>query len=334
MAEWDRVLQATHNKYVKGVIDETLEHRLMFWTLKKMGKIKYNQFGDQLTWRVKKAKRTLNTYDDGEQVTFQRVNLYASPALPWRGYTMEDMITKKERLMNKGDAAIFKVYDSMVESMREDFTELLNAEFWRDGNATGMTSRFHGIESIFGYTASTASYATSNESYAGITMSAVYGTNSATSYFCPCLHDEHNTVHTWASAPLTVVRYTIQGAIHGNTPKGRPTMVVTDKVRYLDFKAALQAEEEIMAGDRDMTYAGFQNVTFDGIPVTFDEDHAASCLHALNFNHIELNILGSQLIEAESEYDIGRKAFVFSMDTFGNFKINPRFQAKSADFSA
>lgn len=338
MAEWTRVLKSTHEQFVKGVANETTEERVLLSMLKKRGRMKFNQFGNVLDWRVKYKKRSLDAYSDMSPVVFKRQNLYQKAVLDWRGYMMQDAISKKERLMNRGNAAIFQLYSGMVEDMKEDFMELFSAELYVDGNATGYTDRFHGLESIFGYTACGSSgvqYVTSNETYAGLTAAGVYGTASDYSYWSPVLINENYTGYgSWATGAIKICRALLTACSKGNTKKARPDVVLTTEARYHQFLALLQAEERIIASNKELTEAGFEAVELDGRPITYDGDCPAGVTYCLNLDQIELRFLGADIVDGETGYDVTRKAFLFSLDSFGNMRINPRYQGKAKNFES
>lgn len=339
MAEFGRVLQAAHAQYLKGVDKEVVQNSILLSMLKKRNKIKTGQSGHSLTWRLKTSQRELTPTGDMEAIQFARQNLYTTATLDWRGYVMQDAISQKERLMVRGPEAIIDIWAEKVEDMREDFLDRMNVELFRDGNATGNEERFHGLDSIFdGYTAGTTAYVASNESYAGLTLAATHGTESASTPYSPHLvnakHEWDGSSTTFASQPIECVRALVSACSVGNKPSMRPDVCLTTESWYLTLLNDMQAEEQIAAKDSELTAIGFQAVQVDGVPVTWDYDCAASKMYCLNLNKIEIRLLSSQLADGETSYDHGRRAYLFSMGCWGNIKIHPRYQGLLKDFSS
>lgn len=340
MAEFTRVLKTTHQKFIKGVIDETIENSILLTMLKNRGKVTYKHSGTAYEWKLKKAQHTLAGYTDMEKVNFSRSDLYETASLAWRGYNMSDAISKKEKLMNRGAEAIINCYERLADEMRTDFADQLNAQLWVDGNLSGNEKLLHGIASITGYTTCSTgvAYAAANDTYAGLSMAATFGTAGATSFWSPAFVNEQATgIGTWASQPLMIVRRLISAATRTNNKESRPDIVITGLTRYNQFKDKLQAEERFTAGTKEVLSAGFEGIEFDGVPVVWDYDFTlggdrltagAACL---NLKKMDLAILGDQLIEGDVDYDIVQKAWLFTMDLFGNLIIrSPRHQAFSA----
>ncbi|MHC4644222.1 MAG: phage major capsid protein [Planctomycetota bacterium] len=339
MAEFARALQAATAKYLKGAANETIQNSIILSELKKRGRIKYNQSGTSIDWRIKYKQRTLTPVADMEDLQFARQNLYVSATLPYRGYRMQDAISEKERQMVKGTEALMQIWPGKMESLMEDANDRLSAELFVDGNATGNTEKFHGLESIFGAATgtSTTQWTTSSETYAGLTLAAVHGTESDSSAYSPQILEESYTDYgTWASNPTKIVRALVSGCTLRNNKRGRPDMVMTGENRYNQFKDKLASEEQIMAGPptRERTYAGLKGIAYDGVEVTWDFDCGTALAYCLNFDHIELRILTPRLWYSRSDYDHGKDAHTFSVNILGNMRINPRYQGKSLDNSA
>lgn len=340
MAEFSRAVTLATHKFVKGVNDETFQNSVTLGMLRNRGKVTFNNSGDELTWRIKKKQRTLSAVGDMNVTQFTRQDLYQKATLPWRGYEMQDMISDKEKLMCRGKEAIWNYWAGMMESMRTDWLDQMNKELFYDGNASGKENNFHGFESIFGDASTSVStmFAKCSETYAGIAMDATHGSETSTTYFSPCIVHENDDVHFpsgWTSSPLKIGR----ALISGTTVKGgklfRPDVLMMSETRFLHFKNQLTASERFTAPSPEVTKLGFKSLEFDGVAIITDfdilEGDSTEHLYCLNFDQMELNMLTSQLFVAETEKDIKQSAFLFKYKTYGNLRINPRYQGKSQD---
>jgi hypothetical protein len=337
MAEFARVLDAAIAKYLKGAANETIENSILLSRLKRHGSLVYNQSGTSLDWRIKITQRALSGVEDMESIQFTRQNLYESATLPWRGYRMQDAISRKERLMVKGKEAIIDIWGRKMRDMMEDANDRLSAELFVDGNGTGNSKRFHGLESIFGAATSTTTsqYATSSESYAGLSPTAVHGTNSTTTPYSPHLvNDTYTNYSSWATSPTEITRALISACTVNNNAKSRPDLILTTEARYLQFKDILASEEQIQAGPptRETTHAGFKGISYEGTEVVWDYDCTSSVTYCLNLKQMGLYLLTPNLWYSESGYSHAQDSYQFSVNIWGNMKINPRYQGKSADY--
>jgi len=340
MAEFARVLATSIAKYVKGAANETIQNSILLSMLKKKGRLIYNDSGKTLDWQIKHKQRDLDGREDMEQVTFERQNLYVNATLPWRGYVMQDAISQKERLMVRGNEALVQIWPNKMRSMMEDAQDKMNIQLFVDGNASGNEKKIHGLESIFAYTTSTSTseFATCNESYAGLTLNAVHGTESDATAYSPALVNEAYTdFSSWTSNPTKIARSLVSATTVKNGKKGRPDLMLTTETRYNQFKNALASEERYVVSDEkviDNLKAGFRGVMFDGVLMMWDYDCTADVTYCLNLDQIEFRCLSSDLFYSKTHYSIEQDAHLWSVMTWGNMRINPRYQGKSADYSS
>ena len=339
MAEFARILKVVTDRFVKGAPDETIQNSIILSELKKRGRIKYNLSGKALTWDLKVKQRALDAVDDMESLEFARQNIYEQLTLPWRGYRAQDVISNKERLMCKGNEALVNIWGEKMESLMSDANDRLSAELFVDGNASGNTKKFHGIESIFGAASATTTseFATSSETYAGVSPAAVHGTESATSPYSPQLvHEDYTSYSSWTTSATKIMRSLVSACSIRNNKKGRPDLAMKTESRFNAFKNLLASKEQIIAGPPTpgMLYAGAKGVAYDGVIVTWDFDCPADVTYMLNFDQIELNILSSKLWFPATGYKVETDAHLFSVNIWGNMKFNsPRYQGKSGAFA-
>ncbi|MHC4250996.1 MAG: phage major capsid protein [Planctomycetota bacterium] len=338
MAEFLRVLRTSIAKYVKGAANETIQNSPLLAMLQKRGRMIFNDSGKTLDWQIKTKQRALTPRTDMEQIQFARQNLYENATLPWRGYVMQDAISQKERYMVRGKEALVQIWPNKMRSMMEDARDRMNIEVYVDGNASGNEEKIHGLESIFGGTGTTTTeYATSSESYAGLSPAAVHGTESATSPYSPQLVQETYTgFGTWASNPTKVSRSLISACRIKNGKMGSPDVLITTESRYNEFKNALASEERYIIAEQviEGLKAGFRGLAYDGVDVIWDFDCPSARTYCLNLDQIEFRCLSPDLFYSRTEYSIEQDAYLWSVMHWGNMRINPRYQGKAADFSS
>ena len=138
--EFNRVLQSTIAEYMLGAEDLTIRNRKFLALLKSKGRITFNHSGTELNWGIRYKMRQFAGYADGDTIAFARSDTFKRANLPWRGYTLNDLVTKKEKLMNRGKPALIKYVSELVENMMEDFTQQFHRQLYIDGNARATRS--------------------------------------------------------------------------------------------------------------------------------------------------------------------------------------------------
>ena len=74
----------------------------------------------------------------------------ASQLLPYRGYSVTDMVTKREMLENRGVSQSIDVAGKMASRLQESNARAAWQEIYVDGIFPVTKNRWHGLESIFG----------------------------------------------------------------------------------------------------------------------------------------------------------------------------------------
>ena len=138
--EWVGVIHSTAPKYIKGAEDLTMRERIVFSYLKSKGRIKFNESSHTCVWDVEYSQPPIEPYADGGVLNYQRHDPMRQMILDWRGYVGTDQMTRKERLMNSGDTAIYKRYDRIIPNLMKSITDKFGSEWLIDGYAAGRRS--------------------------------------------------------------------------------------------------------------------------------------------------------------------------------------------------
>jgi hypothetical protein len=343
MAEFARVTKAAIAKYEKGASNETIDNSILLSMLQEKGRIKYNWSGTSFEKRMRVSQATLQAMTDMEPITFARENPYEETTLPWREYRMQVTISDKEKEMCKGNEMLIDIWANRVQDIKDDFKDLFSAELYIDGNATGNTARWHGLESIFGATGSCGAgtnWESCSESYAGLTLAGAHGDSpkvTAAAYSPKLLNEvstaiDPNSYTTYASAPIERWRRLISACTIRNNKTDRPDLGITTESRYIDLLNKLQAEERIMAAQEKRYYAGAVGVEVDGIPIMWDADCSSSRGYCLNLDKMEVRMLKKQFVAMRTDFDIRQNAHLTVIYAYGNLWIHPRYQGKMASF--
>ena len=369
MPEWSRIVNTTIRQYVKGETPNVLRNRKLTALLKQRGRIKYNCSGEQLDWKVRYKRAPLTGFADSDTLTFSRRNRWKTAVLPWRGYATTDSMTKKEKLMNKSVEAIVKIYDGIARMLMEDIEDQFGDEMYIDGNTAANVKRLHGIESCLGgtqtLTATTGAYRTANladktlgpsDTYAGLsTILANYG-GTWTGVWPAGSGDAHydfwsptavnypssafSATATWAANAVAAIRFMIAKTQKNNSKKGQLDLILLESDLFEGLKNILDDKERFVStpGRQEGSLAklGFTDmVNFDGVEITTEYGIPATTGYGFNVDQMELCSLQNQLFVPEGpDFDIASQSWRFSIDFYGNLKMNPRHMGKLYPYKA
>lgn len=225
---WARIANTTIANYFPEVQVEVLRSRRLGAMLESRGRIKMNVTGDGWDWKVQYRLPDVTTNDGTTVRTYSPQNCWKTAVLSHRGYQATDAITKGEALINSGQQAIVKVVNKIAGNLKQAIDDAMSEDYYIDGDATGNTERFQGIETFCatngtvdssqtgGTTASRSANAADavgypSDTYAGIsTQLGLYGgSNRATAATGPDNHWPNGTADSefdfWS--PL-IVNYT------------------------------------------------------------------------------------------------------------------------------
>lgn len=359
MAEWSRIANTTIAEYVRGEESNIMRNRKLLALLKSRGRLTFNHAGDKIVKRVRYKRAPMIGYTDGDTLTFSRRDRWKTTELDWRGYSVTDAMTKKERLMNKSTEQIIDIYSDIGKALMDDIEDQFGEEFYCDGNATGNTKRIHGFESFFGTSGVQANgyVATPSDTYANLhTDLGYYGGNWATSggnvtwptgtgdahydFWTPTIVSYTNAsfaaaTDNWTNNCVEALRFGIIKAKKNKTKKGMLDYIELEDELYRQFLGVNDSRLNvyIRRGESNSLVAlGFTDVTnFDGVDITYEYGMPSGTGYGLNVDQIELMSLQGQLFVVEGpDYDSQTKSWRTSVDYFGNMWVNPRYQVKWA----
>jgi hypothetical protein len=260
-------------------------------------------------------------YADGDTLTFARTNKWKTAVLPWRGYTVQDSMTKVEYLQNRSTEAIVKLYDNVMKILKSDIDDQFGDETYVDGNASGNSKRIHGLESCLAESTTTnAAVAAASDTYAGLsTLLGNYGgswtgtwpngTGDAHyDFWTPILANTDSTddtafpttTQTFAAQGDEVVRWAIIQCQKNKSKRGMLDLILFDRTFYMNFLELIDTKERFLSrpgrNEGSLAKLGFtDSVNFDGVDITHEYGVAASTGYGLNVDEMELRSMQSQL---------------------------------------
>lgn len=211
--DWSRVIGVTIVNHLREEELATFRSMKIWAMLESSGNVVMNQSGRGMDWNVRyrNAPVTGNTGDTPR--TFSRVNMWKRAELPWRGFSAQDAIFRRELLENRGQQALVDVASKMAERLKESMTQHLSYQPYRDGDASGAENDFHGMDSFFGYAegrcidetasgfATPVTHATTGTDRFGFPEDTYAGLNTKLGYYGGGRIDSEDT-STWPHTPV------------------------------------------------------------------------------------------------------------------------------------
>jgi len=369
MAEWSEVVNTTTAKYLKGAADTTIRNRVIFAMLNRRKRILYNESGTSLTWQVKFGMPDVQTYEGGA-IDFQPTDKHRQCSLTWKGYTVPDMMHEKERLMNRGPQALIDRYAKIFPDMETALTDQFGLEFYVNG--TSSTSRFDGIESLFGgttfgTTAATDKLAQPSVSYGGLSTvpGAIAGAWSANltptttmpnaalgtdwpsgqgdpeyGFHSPKLVNW--SASTWGTGLTTwlgncerVLRQTTMWTRNGQGKSGATDLYLMSPTMYVDYLNKQSAKQSIIVPAKELLELGFNGVQQEGVELTDDWGCPENTAYGINFDRMWLHMMYDNLfVNKGPEFEMRSQSWLFLLATYGNFRFeSPIFFSKIYNYA-
>jgi hypothetical protein len=354
MPSWARIVNTTTRKYFKGEEINILRNRKFLALMQSRGRVTYNHSGESMDWKVRYRRSPLVGYADGDTLTFARTNKWKTANLDWRGYTVQDSMTKFETLQNRSTEAIVKLYDNVMKILKDDIDDQFGDEFYVDGNAAGNSKRIHGFESCLTATEDADEGAgTAGDTYAGLvttlgnyggTWTGTWPAGSGDSHYDFWTPLVVNVTSTFAGFPTSTNTFAAQGdecirwgiinCQKNKSKRGMLDLILLDRTYYMNFLELIDTKERFLSrpgrNEGSLAKLGFtDSVNWDGVDISWEYGIPTASGYGVNVDSMELRSMQSQLfVPTGPDYDVASKSYRFDVDFLGNLVMNPRDMMK------
>ena len=359
--DWARSIGTTLTLHLKEEEQTTFRRYKVFAALQANGNVAMNQGGRGFDWQVRYRNVPVSTYTGESPRVFARHALWQRANLPYRGYSVQDQITKREMLENRGQSQLIDVAGKMSNRLRESIEQHLSREVFIDGTASGNENRWHGLESMFSVTGSDGNAKTvnktdgtvrnanaddpfgfPNDEYAGLKtgLGAYAGSQLATGswpnvavdpeydFWSPlvCNYTSNffgGASQTWQAQCIEAIRTATNHAKRNDTKENQIDMILLDRTLYIQFLNRLDARERaIVTKANGLKSYGFDTVEIDGIEVASDYGCPSGTGYALSIGNMEMKVMTGQLLEAEGPfYNEELSSYRYSVSCLANIKM-------------
>lgn len=251
--------------YLPNMVDNILESNPILFRL--LGKAKKKRGGRTIRQPIWYKKDTnQGSYGRWDQATFTFQDKTTLAEYNWKYNRQFIILDHIDELENAGEGKIVDIIDSEVKICKQSFKDDLGTQAFSDG--TGNNSKdMHGLKAAIDDGSNVASFG-------GITRStnnwwkAQYDANGGT------------------DRPLTIA---LMQEMWGECKNGvdttdTPTLIVTTQALFDKFAGILDVTR--VRGDEDLGKAGFQNLLFNGVPVTVDSHCQSGHMYFVNEGHV------------------------------------------------
>ena len=341
-ADWARTIGTTLVLHLKEEELATFRKYKLFALLEGSGRVSMNQGGRGFDWEVRYKNQPVTSNSGESARVFARHNLWQRANLPYRGYSVTDMVTKREMLENRGVSQLIDIAGKMASRLQESMQEQLGQEIYVDGNLPGNENRWHGLESIFGFdgtiniadgkkrAANAADpFAYPLDTYAGLSteLGALGGAQRAAGswpyvpcdseydYYSPLIVNYTSTYfngkdaggaaqNNWKYQCVEAIREGVQHAKRNDTKESQIDLILLNRKLYIDFLNRLDSRERaIVTKSAGLRSYGFGDVVeLDGIEVSTEYAVPTDTGYALSVGNMEMKCMEGQLMTGEGPY--------------------------------
>jgi hypothetical protein len=364
--DWARTIGTTLVLHLKEEELATFRKYKVFALLEGNGRVAMNQGGRGFDWEVRYRNQPVTSNNGESPRVFARQNLWQRANLPYRGYSVTDMVTKREMLENRGVSQLIDVAGKMASRLQESMQEQLGQEIYVDGNLPGNENRWHGLESIFGYdgTINVATgakraanaadpFAYPMDIYAGLSteLGALGGSQREAGswpyvpvdpeydYYSPLIVNYTSTYFagataTWKDQCIEAIREGVQNAKRNDTKESQIDLILLNRKLYIDFLNRLDARERAIVTKTSglRSYGLGDVVELDGIETSTEYAIPSNTGYALSIGNMEMKCMEGQLMTGEGPYyNEELQAHRYAVSVLANIKMkSPRNFVKFA----
>lgn len=359
--DWARTIGTTLVLHLKEEELATFRKYKVFALLEGSGRVAMNQGGRGFDWEVRYRNQPVTSNTGESARVFARHNLWQRANLPYRGYSVTDMVTKREMLENRGVSQLIDVAGKMASRLQESMQEQLGQEIYVDGNLPGNENRWHGLESIFGVNGSVNIDDGSHEAtaraedpflwpediYAGLSteLGALGGAQREAGswpyvpvdpeydYYSPLVVNYNSSFFggettSWKDQCIEAIREGVQHAKRNDTKESQIDLVLLNRKLYIDFLNRLDSRERaIVTKTAGLKSYGFGDVVeMDGIEVSTEYAIPSDTGYALSIGNMEMKCMEGQLMTGEGPYyNEELQAHRYAVSVLANMKFkSPR----------
>lgn len=248
---FDSLVTTTFQNYRSQLTDNVTGHNALWWMLKKMpGGIEERDGGRSIVEPLMIARNsTVKSYKGYDILDMTPQSGFSAAEYDWKQIAGTISISGEEEFKNSGKSQIINLLKSKAMQLEMSLELELNRMIQGDGTGTGgkdITGLALQVED-------------------GAAWSTVGGIDSnANPYW---RNQWIGGTAAFSSVGVDRMRTLFNSCSRGNS---RPGIILTDQYLFEAYEKTLTVNERFT--NMEMGDAGFQNLLYKGVPITFDED--------------------------------------------------------------
>lgn len=254
---WDQVSGITEKKFVKKLYDNVFDSNPLLKRLKEKSYEKLDG-GTSIMVPLNYAQTTASGWYTGADTlsTSDNENITAAE-YQWKQLYANISITRKDELMNSGDAQKVALVKSKTQIAEKTMMDLLGTALYNDGSTINAPV---GLRSIIGTTSTVGGISQTSYSW----WQAQVDSSTAT-FSISALQTQFNAC---------------------SVDSDQPTVIMATRANYNRYYGALQPQQRFM--DSETAKGGFSSLMFNGVPFIADSHCPANHIFLLNEKYLHL----------------------------------------------
>lgn len=303
----DGLLATTIANYIPTLEDNVFGSKPLLWILKTAGRIK-NMTGEKIVQPLIYAGASnVGSYEGTDVFATAANDGISAASFDWAQFYGLVHFSGIELAKNSGKQAILSLTEARMQQVELTMADALNTMLWGDGSGNSNKD-LNGIAA--GVSATDPSWG----DYGGLDR-------TLNTWWVP----ESKTATTPNTLALADMANVYNGASEGND---HPDYAVTTQAGFEAYEALLTSS--IRYEDPALGDAGFQNLAYKGVPITFDDDcdvaattEATAPLWFLNTKYITLATLdGVWFNPSDMLQPTNQDAFYKHIKCYGNLVMS------------
>lgn len=294
---FDQYLTTTLNNHRSTLIDGVFDARPLAYFLKESQAVRV-QGGQQIITPINFERNgTVGSYAAADLLDISPSPGPTAAEWNWKQHAGSIYIEGIEEARNAGPDMIMSLLDFRVKQLKESIIEDWNNQFWGDGTGNGGKD-FNGIGNlILDNTAPVGNIDPAAQPQWATNIDATGGPISEAA-----MRTMFNTLSYGSSAP---------------------SVIITTQELFEAFEDLFVTRTRYQ--DETMANAGFQNISFKGIPVTFDRAAPEGTMVFLNPTYLEM-VFHSETMMRPTPFDrpADRDVRTSNVLTYGEFIVTSR----------
>lgn len=274
---FDTIASTTIRNYRRTLQDNLIQQQVLAFQLDSFGMVTEDEGGTSINQPLIYGQNdTFKSYSGYDLLDLTPQGGITQAQYDWKYLAGSVVISGQEEFENQGTARIINLLEAKIMQLEMSAKINFGTQLYGDGTGNGGKD----IGGLGVAVEDGASWGT----YGGID-----GSDASNSWWrnqwidFDASYTDFGTADNTSVQGLSAMRTMLYNTTRGNV---KPTLILTTQALYEQYHAHLEGDK-LRLTDTKLGDAGFQNFTFAGIPVVFDDQAPANTMFFLNSKHLK-----------------------------------------------